>query len=309
MQALKKSILKVLAYFDIFNYPVTYEEIKSFLDQPFTELELQAALLWLANNGLLYRINGFYSLKPDNALVERRIKGNRQAEKQLARATKIARFLSRFPYMRGIAVSGSLSKHFAYKGSDIDFFIITAPNRLWTARMFFVCLLCIARVIGLKKWFCLNYFIDTKALDIPEQNTYTAIEIATLIPKQGSDVFADFYKQNSWVRRYLPNYNENLTGAPAFIKGWLQYITEKLLDNKTGDRIENYLCNFYRARWKKMLGEKRYAKNGFQFGSYIAGKHVCKPMPQYFQDKIMKALAEKMAAIEKATSLPQQMAV
>jgi len=309
MQALKKSILKVMAYFDIFNYPVTYEEIKLFIDQPFKELELQSALLSLTSSGVLYRINGFYSLKADYAPVERRIQGNRQAEKQLVLASKIARFLSRFPYIRGVAVSGSLSKHFAYKGSDIDFFIITAPNRLWVARMFFNCFYYAAKMIGLKSWFCLNYFIDTKALDIPERNIYTAIEIATLIPKQGGDIFAAFYKQNSWIHRYLPNYAENVAGAPAFKKGWLQAITEKLLDNKTGDRIESYLCNFYRARWKRLLSEKRYAKNGFQFGSYIAGKHVCKPMPQYFQDKIMNSLGEKMALLEKATFQPQQMAV
>lgn len=309
MQALKKSILKVMAYFDIFNYPVTYEEIKFFLDQPFKELELQAALQWLTGNGILYRINGFYSLKADYAPIERRIQGNKLAEKHLALATKIARFLSRFPYIRGVAISGSLSKHFAYKGSDLDFFIITAPNRLWVARMFFICFIYLARVVGLKSWFCLNYLIDTKALDIPERNTYTAIEIATLIPKQGGDVFADFYRQNSWVYKYLPNYTANLTGAPVFKKGWLQLITEKLLDNKTGDKIETYLCNFYRNRWKRLLSEKKYAKNGFQFGSYIAGKHVCKPMPHYFQDKIMNGLNEKMAILEKATFPPQQMAV
>lgn len=308
MQALKKSILKVVAYFDIFNYPVTYDEIKTFIDQPFKEVELQAALKWLTSMGVLYRINGFYTLKAGYTPIERRIQGNRQAEKRLALAAKIARFLSRFPYIRGVAVSGSLSKHFAYKGSDIDFFIITAPNRLWIARMFFVFFLYIARIMGLKNWFCLNYFIDTKALDIPERNTYTAIEIATLIPKQGGDAFTAFYKQNNWVQAYLPNRIEPVD-VPAFKQGWLQAIIEKLLDNKAGNRIENYLCNFYNTRWKKMLAEKRYAKNGFQFGSYIAGKHVCKPMPHYFQDKIMKALAEKMAVLEKVISQPQQVAV
>jgi len=309
MQALKKSILKVIAYFDIFNYPITYDEIKFFLDQPFKEVELQAALQWLTGNGVAYRINSFYSLKADYASVEKRLQGNKQAEKQLTIASKIARFLSRFPYIRGVAISGSLSKHFAYKGSDIDFFIITAPNRLWVARLFFTGFYFIAKIFGLKSWFCLNYFIDTEALEIPEHNDYTAIEIATLIPEQGGDVFADFYKQNGWVQKYLPNCTGYLENAPAFKKGFVQSIIEKPLNGKAGDRIENYLCNFYRNRWKRLLSEKKYAKNGFQFGSYIAAKHVCKPMPHYFQDKIMKELDEKMGVLEKAVFQPKQVAV
>ena len=41
---LRTSILKVLAYFDLFNYPVTAEEIRFFLDREIPESDLQAGL-------------------------------------------------------------------------------------------------------------------------------------------------------------------------------------------------------------------------------------------------------------------------
>jgi predicted nucleotidyltransferase len=58
----------------------------------------------------------------DNSLLwERRIKGNRNAEQILNTAYKISRILYQFPYVRGIGISGSLSKNFADKNADIDF--------------------------------------------------------------------------------------------------------------------------------------------------------------------------------------------
>jgi len=309
MQLLKKDILKVIAYFDLFNYPVTYEEIKSFLGQPSRETELLTELQALIANNFIYRINGFYALKPDYNFVERRIEGNRQAEKKLRLAARIARFLSWFPYIRGVAVSGSLSKNFAYKGCDIDFFIITAPGRLWIGRIFFICFFYIARFVGLKNWFCLNYFIDTDALEIPEKNIYTAIEIATLMPRQGQEVFSDFYKKNNWVHNYLPNYLPADGDAKIHKPAATKKVVEWLLNNSTGDKLESFLCRFYRERWRKMMDKKAFAKNGFQFGSYIAGNHVCKPIPHYFQGKLLTRLEEKLKELDARIDVPQQIAV
>lgn len=308
MQPVKKSILKVLAYFNVFNYPVTYEEIKFFLDQPFKEPVLQNELQSLAAAGAVFRMNGFYALTPDYTAVERRLEGNRNAVKKLKFATKLARFLFRFPYIKGVAVSGSLSKNFAYKGSDIDFFIITAPNRLWVARTFFLLFFYAVKCIGLNTWFCLNYYIDTTATEIPEKNIYTAIEIATLMPKQGNAVFADFYKNNQWVYNYLPNYKPVTEGVAERKSGMIKRFFEWMLNNKTGDALDSFLCRFYRARWRKMFDKKMFAKNGFQFGSYIAGNHVCKPMPHYFQNKVLTQLESTLQSFEIITQ-PQQVAV
>ena len=309
MQPLKQSILKVIAYFDLFDYPVTADEIKFFLGQPFKEAGLLNELQELQDNYLLYKMNNFYSLRHDYSLVKRRINGNNGAAKRLKLAAKIARFLSWFPYIRGVAVSGSLSKNFAYKGSDIDFFIITEPNRLWIARTLFVFFHKVATLVGLKNWFCLNYFIDTTATEIPEKNIYTAIEIATLMPMQGKAVFEDFYKSNKWIYNYLPNClpgDENTAERKA---PFFKRLTEWLFNNKTGDKLENYLMHFYRERWKKLLDEKKFAKTGFQLGSYIAGPHVCKPIPHNFQGKLLTRFEEKMKGLDNIYYPSQSVAV
>src|SRR5450631_1388639 len=99
---LRHSILKVLAYFDLFDYPLTGEDILFFLDRKVEELLLAEALEALAIDGCIFRLSTFYSLRDDPALVERRLKGNKHAKKLLAIAAKGSRLLFRFPYVRGI---------------------------------------------------------------------------------------------------------------------------------------------------------------------------------------------------------------
>jgi hypothetical protein len=309
MHSLKQSILKVVAYFDVFDYPVSIEEIKFFLDTPFNETEFDFAILQLRNYNVLYRFNNLYSLRNEYALVERRIKGNILAEKKLRQAERISRFLLWFPYIKGIAVSGSLSKHFAYEGSDIDFFIITAANRLWVARMFFLSFFKIAKLVGLGNYFCLNYFIDEDALEIPEQNMYTAIEIATLLPKQGQGIFKEFFAKNEWSCAYLPNYGPPYGLAAEKSGPYVKRLVQWLLDNKAGNWLDGMLMHFFKRRWERMMGKKKFAKNGFLLGSYIAEKHVCKPIPHYFQEKILKRFEQRMQGVNEMCYQEQQLAV
>ena len=131
---LRSSILKVLAYFDLFNYPVSTEEILFFLDREVPVSELNENLEVLTTEKHLFRLGGFYSLRNDPQVAERRIKGNRHASELLVIADRVSRFLYQFPYVRGIGISGSLSKHYADENADIDYFIITRSNRLWIAR-------------------------------------------------------------------------------------------------------------------------------------------------------------------------------
>jgi hypothetical protein len=201
----KADILTTLAYFDLFHYPVMQKEIHFFLPHRVPSLEFEKALQELLDNGLIFMWVGFYALCNEEWLVQRRMKGNLLAREMLGTAGKIAALLSRFPYIRGVGVSGSLSKQYADEGSDIDLFIITARNRLWVGRTFLHLLKKLSFLIGREDWFCMNYFVDEAALEIPEKNLYTAIEIVTLIPMQGTLAFLSFGAANSWTEQVLPN--------------------------------------------------------------------------------------------------------
>ncbi len=298
MVFLQESILKVVAYFDVFDYPVTIEEIKFFLDQPCKDDELQTALYTLIEKRVLFSSGNFYSARNDHLIIIRRLEGNHSAKKEIRKARKVSAFLTWFPFIKGIAVSGSLSKSFAYKDSDLDFFIITNAGRLWLARFFFILFYRIISFTGMKGWFCLNYFIAENSPEIEEKNIYTATEIATLLPCHGSDVFKSFFETNNWAHDFFPNHLPKKYEGKNYSPKYSKRFTEWLLNNKFGDRLDTVIMHFYKRRWKKLSALNIFTEKGFQLGGMVVSKDVCKPFPQHFQQTILNRFENKFRMLK-----------
>src|SRR5271165_1651041 len=131
LSEIKENILATLAYFDLFNYPLTGAEVYLFLKKKYNYELFDDALRSLLNTGAIHQFDNFYTLKNDHYLIVRRNEGNKKAVELIKIAKKVGELLIKFPFVRGVAISGSLSKNFADEYSDIDLFIITAKNRLW----------------------------------------------------------------------------------------------------------------------------------------------------------------------------------
>lgn len=297
MTQANESILKVMAYFDTFNYPLTIEEISTYLDQPIQPDTLHKALQSLLDKELVWQLGQFYSLRSDPELELKRLNGNKLAVKQLKHAMRISLFLSWFPFIRGIGISGSLSKNLAYKGSDLDFFIITASNRLWIIRTFMLMLVRVFAWLGSRK-ICLNYFVDEQALEIEEKNIFTAIEVATLLPARGIHSLDSFFSSNHWVFEYLPNIRFKEMPKKEVYTGPLKRSFEWLLDNKLGNNLDNWLLKYFSQRWAKVLVLNKPLPNGFMRGAISIGKHFYKPTPHDFQKNILLKFQERMNKVK-----------
>jgi predicted nucleotidyltransferase len=166
----------------MFDYPLTYSEIFLFLENKYRQSEFSEALNSLVFNKMIFQFDKYYSLKNDYGLIARRNKGNEKAAELIKKAKEVGRLLIKFPYVRGVGISGSLSKNFADNKSDIDLFIITKKNRLWVARSFMHCFKKLTFLMNKQHHYCMNYYIDEEQLQIVEKNIYTAIEVGTLIP-------------------------------------------------------------------------------------------------------------------------------
>jgi hypothetical protein len=298
MNSLQESILKVVVYFDIFYYPVTIHEIRYFMDSRCDELKLLLALNELLKNEIIFKTKDYYSFHKDQIHAIKRVKANAVAKKHLKIAKRVAAFLTWFPFIKGVAISGSLSKNVAYEGSDIDFFIITRANRLWLSKLFFSILIKCTTITGLKKWFCLNYMVDETSLEVPEKNIFTATEIITLLPLHGASLFNDFFSANDWVYDFFPNYPVKTHGAkePAFILP--KKLIEWLLNNKHGDKANNLIMDYFDKRWKKLRAKNKFTESGFQIGTMMTDKHFCRPFPEHFQQKILDSFNEKMKTLK-----------
>jgi len=173
ISSLSKSIIKTLAYYDIFDYPLTLKEIYFCLDtNSIDKEELNAEANSLMTKNIIYMKNDYYLLNPDYNRVIRRVEGNGRAKGKMKIAKWFANFISLFPFVRAVFLSGSISKGYLDKEADIDYFIITKQNRLWLSRFLLVLFKKIF-LLNSYKYFCINYFISEDNLEIEEKNIYT----------------------------------------------------------------------------------------------------------------------------------------
>ena len=291
-----QNILKTLGYFDLFKYPLTAKEIHLFNQADIADAAIHAELQVLLQANKIFKVDEFYSLHNNCQLAERRRNGNKLAAEHLKTAQRVARFLATFPYVKAIAVSGSLSKNFATDKTDIDFFIITTANRLWIARTCMHLYKKLTFLTGRQNWFCMNYYVDEAAMEIKEKNIFTAVEIVTLLPMHGRNCLYEFMEKNRWTDSFFPLKHFSNTDAPDLPKGIFSRLVEKLFSGSLGDLADTKLMQLTAARWRRKVKRQQLNSRGGLVGMSV-DRHFSKPDPKNFQDKVVKAYRDKVEDI------------
>lgn len=192
-----------LLYHDIFDYPLTSEELNK----------------WLAGNIISKKgvnidfSDGYYFLKGRKKLVKKRLKRARYSKKKFSIAQKKALLIAKIPTVKFIGITGSLAMNNCKIDSDIDFILVTKSHTLWITRLFVYLLLLITRTkvrhpkdsIENNK-LCLNIWMDELNLKINKKNIYTAHELAQIKPLvDKGNIFSELIYANSWILNYWPN--------------------------------------------------------------------------------------------------------
>jgi hypothetical protein len=284
---IRQDILKILAYFEYFDYPLNKEDICSFLPQHYPHTDIEEILNLLSEDKIIFRIEEFYSLQNQTAHVEKRRRGNKRALQQLEIAKKVAAILSHFPFVESIAVSGSLSKYYADEKADIDFFIITTANRLWIARTCLHLLKKLSYIVGKQSWFCMNYFVDETGMEIKEKNIFTAMEIVTLLSMQGATQFKNFIEMNSWTNNFFPPRINSRYSITEIKRGFARKFFEKIFNSRLGDFTDKWLMNLTAKRWQNKARNKKLNDHGARIGMMV-NPHFSKPDPKNFQAKVVQ---------------------
>ena len=212
MTQLQKAVLKTLAYADIFDYPLTLQEIERWLIKfkaPSSKIKTT-----IQNAKLIQAKKGFYFLNGKEELLELREKREKWSQNKLKIAQKVAKWLKLVPTISMVAVTGALAMNNADEEDDIDLLIVTRRDRLWLTRLFTVFLVELVarrRRPGDKKVkdkICLNMFLTEDCLRIPpkEQNLFSAHEVYQLKPIwDRNEVYQKFLAANRWSKNFLPN--------------------------------------------------------------------------------------------------------
>jgi hypothetical protein len=291
-ELLDQSILRTLLYYDIFNYPLKASEVYRFLPTNSVKIsDVEEALEKLSKKQLVFQFGNFFSIQNSEQNIVRRKKGNALAEQCNSIAARRAKLISSFPFVRAVFASGSFSKGYMDEKSDLDFFVITSPGRLWIARTLIVMFKRLF-FFNSHKYFCCNYFIDTEHLEIEEKNLFTATELATMIPLYGSRLYLKMMDANRWLANFFPNYESNAVDRLIQKEPAVKIFFQNFLKWRIFDRMERYFMQTTISRWRRLY-EKQYNTNDFNI-AFKSNEFASKNHPNHYQKKILRCYDEKL---------------
>lgn len=250
--SLPGDILRTVAYFDLFDYPVTAGQIYSFLPRnSITPDDVSRTVLQMVQDGKLKSHRDYFLLSSsDQKIAEQRRNGERSARRMLLYARMISHGLKRIPFTRAVFITGSLSKSVAEGDSDIDFMIVTAPHRLWIVRSMLTFFRKVF-LLGSRKYFCTNYYVTENGFPLDRRNLYAAIEVVTTKPIWNADAFVKYQECNSWTKEFLPNMSVH-TDTELMItpdRSWIQMITEFVMNLLPLTYVNHRLMEYHRTYW------------------------------------------------------------
>lgn len=195
--------MQTVTYADIFDFPLTRQEVHTYLVcVEATRADVEAALRRLTPRHLA--TYGAYVMLPGrHATVKLRTDRAESAPHQWRRARHYGLIIARLPFVRMVAVTGALAVNNAPPGDDIDYLIITQPGRLWLTRAMVIGFVHLAARRG--DVLCPNFFLSADNLTIPDHNLFTAHELAQMVPLAGHATYHTMLQANPWAASFLPN--------------------------------------------------------------------------------------------------------
>lgn len=297
---LKQELLNTispLAYFSRFQTPLTKQEIFYHLPEKVSQNELDERLQYLCDLKILSMQSGYYFLSKDYnpEWISNKIEGHKNANKVLAKAKLYSGIIRLFPFVRGIYLSGSLSKDYFDKNSDVDYFIITKPGRLWLCRSLLIAFKKIF-LLNSRKYFCVNYFIDSDHLLVPDQNVFVATEILHLVPAWNLSLLQSFHDSNKWVHKYLPQLEgKKNTLIKSNKQSTIQKAGEFLFSGFIGEKLDNLFFKMTLNRWKNKF--PHFTESDFDL-HLRTRKNVSKHHPRGYQQIVLDHYNKTMEEIK-----------
>lgn len=243
------AVLRSVIYASLFEYPLTPAQLEVSL----IGVRADAATIdrwWRASNLLQSAIefrDGYYFPLGRPELLATRARREALSRRLLDRDRRILWLISNMPFVRMVALSGSLAHLNAESSADLDLFVVTAPHRVWSVT---VATLLLSKLLGWRKRVCMNYVVSERAMPVEPRDLFSANQIIHLRPVTGHHVFDRFVKSNGFVREFYPNFelpthHKTQSAKPkAFIEACLSFGAAQL-----AERISRVLYGRYlRAR-------------------------------------------------------------
>ena len=283
--AILRAVFQTLAYADVFDYPLTVPEVYRYLTSTTATIEeVQNAL---SDASHFSQVEDYFTLRDREKIVETRKRRARTAAHLWHKAARYGRVIATLPFVRMVAVTGSLAMNNTDEGKDIDYMIVTEPDHLWTSRALSLFIARIAKLEGIQ--LCPNYLVTTHALELNERSLYVAHEVAQMIPLSGLEVYDEICRRNDWIYSYLPH----AAGAPVMPPG-MTVVRNSTGAQKKLETIFSLPFGTWLERWemnRKIAKLTREQSHSFE--SYFSAD-VCKGHIDKHGETIATALAIRL---------------
>ncbi len=201
---LEWAVMQTVAYSDVFHFPVTCDEIQRYLIGSSASIEaIQATVNDLIDRHALTQNVNYISLPNRDANVQMRVSRAALSAEMWPIAVHYGAIIGNLPFVRMVAVTGSLAAENINPQGDIDYMIVTAPDRLWLTRLFVIAWVHLAAHTGVT--LCPNYLVTENALTIEDRNLFTARELVQMVPVTGLHVYQQMRQHNAWTSAFFPN--------------------------------------------------------------------------------------------------------
>lgn len=288
---MEAALLCTLAYADLFDYPLTAHEAHRYLVGLAAGLaEVEAVL----NNGRapaqIARRGGYFTLSGREAIVDIRRDRAQAAAGLWPEARRYGSAIAGLPFVRMVAVTGALAVDNAEPGDDIDYLIVTAPDRLWLCRAMIIQFV-VKPATRLQVTLCPNYLLSERALARFEPNLFTAHEIVQMVPVAGHETYHRLCEANRWAARFLPN----AYGRPRAMSGEGRArpstfgAAESILGSCAGSWLE---------RWEMRRKIGRFDRRRQRDSDASFAADWCKGHFESHEPLVREALAHRLEALE-----------
>jgi hypothetical protein len=253
---LAQSIIAALAYADLFEYPLTLEEIARYQIETSFSVEQLAHCLQTsyAVQAIVAQDRAFFCLRGREEVFETRRVRTDASRTVWRRAKFYSTWLARLPFVRMVAITGALAVDNIAARPDIDLLVVTTEGRVWIARRLIIGFVRLARLLGDE--LCPNYIISETNLNLEQQDLFTAHELAQMVPLYGKQSYGEMIARNAWATHYLPMaFTPAFQSLPSARQGFVRRLTERALSVRVLDRWERWEQLRLQRKLRPLVGD------------------------------------------------------
>lgn len=231
---LKEAIVKTIAFFDVFDYPLTDLELWKYCPLACSLSDVREVM----PQSNVLKEKGFYYLPDRKHIIKTRAEHYIATKEKVKRARVICKLFRFIPFIEMIALANIVGANNLRPEGDIDLFIITAPKRIWLTRFFCAGLMQVLRLRPKpgkeKDKICLSFYLSRDNLNLKpymldDNDIYFKHWLVGLVPLfDHNNAYKELLQANFWLKNEFPNWQQFIPSQTVILPVTSSFYRETL---------------------------------------------------------------------------------